>query len=38
MRRSLAPIEDIVDILQIVKKENIMNILENFAIYSDKKL
>jgi len=37
MEHSFALIGDVMDILQIFKKENNMNILENFAIYSDKK-
>jgi hypothetical protein len=36
MGHSIALIEDITDILQAVKKANIMNMLENFSIYSDK--
>jgi hypothetical protein len=32
MGHSFTLIEEIMDILQIVKKENIMNMLENFAI------
>ena len=38
MGHSFALIEDILEILRIVKKANIMNMLENFDIYSDKKL